>query len=505
MTRMQQQLTRRQCLLAAQGAALTLLAACNGSRTASSPRTPVGVTPPFSDVTIAPTALTTPVLPTTDTPPAPSAMTTPAVPSTSAVLSPTLPTPALDAWLRANAASFVTTQPDADSSDIQSFGKIVGDARIVALGEGTHGTHEFAEMKHRLVRFLVTGMGFTHFAIEANWPEANRINDYVHGSAGDASALLKGLSSWPVNTQEVLDLIRWMRAYNDQRGGNPAVNFLGFDLQYPHLAMDDVIAYVKQASPMDADRISALYEPFRDYQDSQTAYVRAEAEVQARCRADIGAVYADLDAQKEAYTRASSPQAYAHALRAARIVMQSEEVLAAPTANLGARDRYMAENVAWLEGQAGPAAKLILWAHNDHVGTTSYASRPSMGSFLRQRYGDTLRVFGFDFGAGRFNAVGQDSVNRRYYPLGPHKADTPPADSYEATWERAGDPQLLIDLRQAMEGTAVGDWIRSPHPFRDIGATYDEGKPGLSWVPTPLVDKFDAVIYFAQTTPAKLL
>jgi len=414
-----------------------------------------------------------------------------------------LPPAGLDTWLRANATPFATVDPTADVADLQPFRKIIGDARIVALGEDTHGTHEFQIMKDRLLRFLVAEMGFTAFAMEANWPEANRINDYVHGGGGDPVALLKGLYFWTWDTQEVLDLIRWMRVYNDQRGTAPAVSFLGFDMQYPQMAMDDVIAYLRTVDPAAADRATTLYELFRPYQASIGGYALADADVRARCRANIGKVYADLDDQKAVYERASSPQAYAKGLWAARIVMQAEELKAADSGSV--RDRYMAENAAWLLEQGGTGAKIVLWAHNEHVGTVSYSGVRSMGSYLRHQYGSDMRVFGFEFGAGLFNAGGQDVAHGRFYPPGPLKAPPAPPDSYEAAWQRAGEPRLVIDLRQSEGDSPAETWVRGPHPYRTIGATYDQSTPELYFDATRLTDKFDAVIYFAETTPSRLL
>lgn len=442
-----------------------------------------------------------PATPTAIAPPATVAASS--VPTAIATPSTALPPPELDAWLHANAAAFATTDPTAAVADLAPFQKIIGDARIVALGEDTHGTHEFFAMKDRLLRFLVAEMGFTTFAMEANWPEANRLNDYVHGGSGDPAALLKGLYFWTWNTREVLDLIRWMRGYNDRRGSAPAVSFLGFDMQYPRMAMDDAIAYLRTVDPAAADRATALYEPFRPYQASIGGYALADVDVRARCRANIGKVYTDLDDQQVAYERASSPQAYARGLWAARIVMQAEELKGADSG--GVRDRYMAENAGWLLEQGGPGAKIVLWAHNEHVGATPYSGVRSMGAYLRHRYGGDMRVFGFEFGAGSFNAGGQDAANGRFYPPGPHKATVPPPDSYEAAWQRAGEPRLVVDLRQAEGDGPAEVWVRGPHPYRTIGAAYDQGTPDLYFDATQLADKFDAVLYFAETTPSQLL
>src|SRR6185312_15568712 len=134
----------------------------------------------------------------------------------------TKPAPAAVTWLRKQAIPIATAEAGNGFDDLQRLKKVVGNARIVALGEGTHGTHEFFQMKHRLVEFLASEMGFTLFAIEANLPEAARVNDYILNGRGDPREALKGLYFWTWNTQEVLDMIEWMRAFNQSgRGRGP--------------------------------------------------------------------------------------------------------------------------------------------------------------------------------------------------------------------------------------------------------------------------------------------
>ena len=102
-------------------------------------------------------------------------------------------------WLQANGESFSTPQAGNGFADLQFLRDMIGDAKVVALGEATHGTREFFLMKHRILKFLVQEMGFNLFAIEASWPEANRLNEYVHTGVGDPAILLSGLYFWTWN------------------------------------------------------------------------------------------------------------------------------------------------------------------------------------------------------------------------------------------------------------------------------------------------------------------
>jgi erythromycin esterase-like protein len=131
--------------------------------------------------------------------------------------------------------------------DMQRLKRVVGDARIVSLGEATHGTREFFQLKHRLLEFLATEMGFTIFSIEANLPEAYRMNDYVLTGSGDPRQLLRGMYFWTWDTEEVLDMILWMRRFN--ASGRGPLQFTGFDMQTPAVAMEIARAFVARYDP----------------------------------------------------------------------------------------------------------------------------------------------------------------------------------------------------------------------------------------------------------------
>ena len=145
-------------------------------------------------------------------------------------------------WVRSTAIRLQTVEAGHGFADLQPLKRVVGNARIVSLGEATHGTREFFQLKHRLLEFLATEMGFTIFSIEANLPEAYRLNDYVLTGVGDPRQLLRGMYFWTWDTEEVLDMILWMRAFN--ASGRGRVQFTGFDMQTPTVAMEIVRAFV---------------------------------------------------------------------------------------------------------------------------------------------------------------------------------------------------------------------------------------------------------------------
>jgi len=150
-------------------------------------------------------------------------------------------------WITANAVRLKTPEAGNGFADMQPLKKIIGNARIVSLGEATHGTREFFQLKHRMLEFLATEMGFTIFSIEANMPEAYRLNDYVLNGEGDPAKLLKGMYFWTWDTQEVLEMIQWMREFN--KSGKGRVQFTGFDMQTPDVAGVIVRDFVTKNDP----------------------------------------------------------------------------------------------------------------------------------------------------------------------------------------------------------------------------------------------------------------
>ncbi|HKE13886.1 MAG TPA: erythromycin esterase family protein, partial [Kofleriaceae bacterium] len=136
------------------------------------------------------------------------------------------------AWIRRSGIPLSGVEAGAGTADMAPLAASIGRARVVALGEATHGTREFFQMKHRMFEYLVSERGFTVFAIEANWPESLAVNRYVLTGEGDPKAALAGLYFWTWNTEEVLALIEWMRAWNADPAHARKVKFFGFDMQF---------------------------------------------------------------------------------------------------------------------------------------------------------------------------------------------------------------------------------------------------------------------------------
>lgn len=402
---------------------------------------------------------------------------------------------------------FRTAEAGGDYSDLAPLKQIVGNARIVSLGEGTHGTREFFQMKHRILEYLVKEMGFTMFGIEATWAEANRVNDYVMNGTGDPAVLLSNLYFWTWNTQEVLAMIQWMREYNRTTTGRK-IGFYGFDMQFSRVTMNDVEAYVQRVDPAMTERVAALYLPYRAYQDAISSntrnYADAPANERQQCRTNVQAVYDLLRSQESKYVNASSQADYDRALRAARIVVQNEEMrsYSSSITQVNIRDRSMAENAAWLLQQGGQGAKIVLWAHNGHVANSTQFGVEWMGYHLRKQFGSDMVIMGFSFGEGKFNAVESNGTN--FTGLKPLSTSFAPDNSFEYQLRRLQLPRFFVDLRSFTQ-TSSGQWLKETRAFRSIGAVFAPSYEKNYFYTTNLPNEYDVIIYFGTTQASVLL
>jgi erythromycin esterase len=384
--------------------------------------------------------------------------------------------------------------------DLAPVGELIGNARIVALGEATHGTREFFQLKHRFLEYLVSKLGFTVFAIEANQPECRAINDYVLHGKGNARDALAGIYFWTWNTEEVLAMIEWMRAWNADPAHAQKVQFTGFDMQVPVVAHASVKAFVEQVAPAEAAALLAPLAPLAEMR-ARAEVARASPEARGKLTAGLAALARAFDGHRKAWTAAGGgAAAYADARHDLTILEQATAMYAAEgrgSSGFDARDRAMADNVGWLLEQT--RAKLVVWAHNGHI-ANMLAGLANMGSHLRARYKGDYVNFGFVFGEGSFQAIDFTKASR---PLTKHTLGPAPAWNASTAFARTGKPLLVLDLRALPRRGAVHDWFAAPHPVRDTGAGFSSEKSMTHLHVLPKL--YDAVIYVDRTTRARPL
>jgi len=388
------------------------------------------------------------------------------------------------AWVQKTANPFWTEDPTVPPDDLWPVAGMAGNAHIVGLGEGTHGTSEFFQMKHRLLEYLAANKGFTIFAIEANMPEAQLVNDYVRYGVGDPRKVLEGMYFWTWNTQEVLNMIEWMRAYN--QSGQGQIQFMGFDMQYGAVAMQNVRAFVASAEPGYLPTVNAAFALAApvgyNYLNGVT---QSSGTVQAAANA-VDAVRLHLIANRSAYLAGNPASTVDWVIQNALIVEQSTYVAIGDGFY---RDACMASNIDWIL-QQNPGAKVVLWAHDYHVSRADGA----MGSYLAANHGSDYVVFGQIFHQGQYNAVNSSG-------LGANVATVSFPGAIEYVLHSTGMPKFILDMRQASPADPGSSWLFGTTQYRYIGASAVDGFLYTNHLTTD----YDVLIFFDQTNPSALL
>lgn len=396
-------------------------------------------------------------------------------------------------------------------TDARTLERIVGSAKVVALGEATHSSAEFFATKHRIFEELVERRGFTTFALEANWSTGLLVDDYVRFGKGDIRRIARdefvnAYAFW--NTEEYLDLFTWMRQHNLRHPGHP-VRFMGNDLGYagPNL-FDEVTGYVARTRPALLPRFRELYRTSRPSGDDVDAWMNAYMVKPLAERRAMGArvrqALALLERQGPAGPGRAAREAYDWAVQHARAIAQvgTEYTYDFTTDEGGAgamlyRDRIMAENTVWWQRHTGD--RMVLSAHNGHVGYTSTwpeAYPRTQGAFLRDALGRDYVAIGASFGQGSFNAHDSREAGEpvRVFTVGPLGAD-----SNAHVLDRVSAHPFLLDLRTATP--AARAWLAVARPTRAIGTTYPW--PG-DMADLSLATAFDAVAHFPVISAARL-
>lgn len=385
-----------------------------------------------------------------------------------------------NAWLTENAIPLSTDEPNSGFQDLKMLTPIFSDAQIIGLGEGTHGTREFFRMKHRFIEWFASQEEPIIFAIEASMPEARIVNDYVLKGNGDPKEALAGMHFWTWNTEEILDLIEWMRDFNES--GDGKIEFWGFDMQFPGVAVDSVSSFINQADPTFSDKLEEAY-----------SLVGTPAEIRSASRDSLKQIY-DIVAEirpyieenRERYLREFDTMEIEWAIQYARIVEQS---ISRYLPDHDIRDVSMGKNIEWIYNQKETDGRVIVWAHNAHI---DY-STGMMGDYLSNRFGENYKNVGFAFGEGSFMANGP-------HGLKPYTDPYPMEGSVEHALRSTGVPIFALDLVSAKKHDEA-QWLSNPRPFRSIGSGINNNPYFLA----PVSDLFDLLIYFDKTTESNSL
>src|SRR5215217_6795120 len=406
------------------------------------------------------------------------------------------------------------------AGDYDPLLELVGGSRFALLGEASHGTHEFYRERAEITKRLVAEKGFTAVAVEADWPDAYRVNRYVRGESedGDARAALGGFKRFPTwmwRNTVVVEFVEWLRAYNDALpGGAARVGFYGLDLYSLYTSIEAVLGYLEKVDPEAAGRARRRYSCFEHFGEDTTSYAYAAAYGAAEsCEPAVVEQLVELRRRAAELANRDGRVArdeFFYAEQNARLVRNAEEyyrsMFRGRVNSWNMRDRHMAETldalVAHLSGE-GREAKVAVWEHNSHLGDAratemGQGGEWNVGQLVRERYSRDAFLVGFTTHRGTVTASSDwDEPGRRM------RVRPALEGSYEALFHDAGVERFMIDLRE--EGQAR-ELLRLPRLERAIGVIYRPETERLShYFHAQLAEQFDAVLHFDETTAVEPL
>lgn len=414
--------------------------------------------------------------------------------------------PALDVTHdAANLRRFAEPLPDPLAPDFARAFDRFADARIVLLGEATHGTAEFYDARAAITRRLIEKHDFTIVAVEADWPDADRLDRYVRHRPRLVSedAAFARFPTWMWRNLEVRRFIDWLHQHNRELPAGRRAEFRGLDVYSLRSSIAAVLDYLDQIDPERAREARTRYACLTPWQDDPARYGHAAAR---------GAVDTCEDEAVEQLTALlelrlgdleHDGEARFSAVQNARIVRAAEQyyriMYRGSRESWNLRDRHMFETLQHLLEQRGPEAKAVVWTHNSHIGDASATSMGWQGEFnigelCRAAHGKNAVLIGFGTDRGTVAAAADWDEPVEIKTVLPARAD-----SYEHLFHKTGTARSLFDWRHARDGE-LGELLARPRLERAIGVVYRPDTELMShYFQAVLAEQFDAYVWFEET------
>jgi len=398
-----------------------------------------------------------------------------------------------------------------ETTDYDELFESIGDARFVLIGEASHGTHQFYRERAEITKRLIAEKGFSAVAVEADFPDAYRVNRYVRGTSndGDAVAALGGFKRFPAwmwRNADVLDFVGWLRSYNDDvSNSSDMVGFYGLDLYSLYGSIEAVLSYLDKVDPDAATRARDRYSCFEHFGENTQAYGYATAfGISESCERDVVEQLSELNRRASELAHRDGRVAeddYFIAEQNARLVKNAEEyyrvMYRSDVSSWNLRDRHMVETLVMLEKHLGADSKIVLWEHNSHLGdarATEMSRRGewNVGQLVRELYADASYLVGFTTYDGTVTAATNwgDAAERK-------RVRSALSGSVEDLFHRVGQDRFYLTFAGNEQ---LQEALRRPMLERAIGVIYrPETERQSHYFETRLSDQFNAVIHIDET------
>ncbi len=395
-----------------------------------------------------------------------------------------------------------------DASDYDPLLKWIGNRGLVLIGEASHGTHDFYRERALITQRLIEEKGFRGVAIEGDWPDAARVHRFIQGKSRDPDARdalgdFLRFPAWMWRNLDVLAFIDWLHTLNQARAAIEQVGFYGLDLYSLHASIQKVLEYLDKIDPEGATRARARYACFDHFGNEAQAYgYAASLGLTEDCEKAIVAQLVEMRGRSVDLASRDgrvAPDDYLFAEQNARLVQNAERYYRAMfggrTDSWNLRDGHMAETLTWLR-QHVPGNKIVVWAHNSHLGDARATEMSShgehnLGQLMREHSPEDVFLIGFTTYAGEVTAASQWEAPAERKIVRPALKG-----SWEKVFHETQIPAFLLSLHEA----TISQLLNEPLLERAIGVIYrPETELGSHYFHSQLSKQFDALVHLDRT------
>jgi protein-L-isoaspartate(D-aspartate) O-methyltransferase len=392
-----------------------------------------------------------------------------------------------------------------EAAELEPLLQRIGRSRVVLIGEATHGTSEFYRMRQRITRALIEMRGFDFVAVEGDWPDCARIDQYVRHAEEPASRwkAFARFPAWMWRNREVAGFVDWLREFNALQQPRLRTAFYGLDLYSLYGSIERVLEYLERVDPQTARLARQRYGCLSPWEDDPAGYARATLTAGYRsCEADVVAMLRELLHARSSYGGYDGER-FLDALQNARLVANAERyyrtMYYGSRESWNLRDGHMFETLRTLLDFRGAQSRAVVWAHNSHVGDSAATEMALRGEFnlgrlCRKAFGPQAYAIGFGTHAGQVAAADSWGGDMQVMELRPSVAG-----SHERVFHDSGVPGLLLPLR-ALPADPDLAGLRESRLQRAVGVLYRPQTEMVShYYESVLPEQYDEYIWFDRS------
>lgn len=388
------------------------------------------------------------------------------------------------------------------TEDLEPLMEEIGQRRIVLLGEASHGTSEFYTWRADITKQLITEKDFELIGVEGDWADAYPLNNYITGGSVYTSAedVLEEFDRWPQwmwANEEVANLVEWLRQYNKGKAPEEQVAFYGLDVYGIWESLDMVLRYLQNNDPDAVPVARAALACFAPFEKDEFAYARATLNADANCADELAAL---LQVVQNKLSTNNNEAAF-NAFQNMRVAVHAEAYYRAAVrsnvASWNIRDRHMLGTMNDLLESRGEDSKMVVWAHNTHIGdaratTMNDAGLENLGELAREAFGPE-NVYAVGFGTYSGKVIAASSWGNRRTVMNVPRAQ-------KNSWEWLLHRQRSQDMIIIMDELEELPFFQQRIGHRAIGVEYDPRSEGGNYVPSVLPERYDAFVFIDKST-----